>query len=200
MRFLLWTATVWSVMFLGVVTIDVGYTISTGTQVSSHVTEQIDYTPDEPGLLGMMGRISRELDRLGDNAFGRYVGLIELLLYGVLAPLFIAGPLAWEAHRRRWSRSGAIVISGLAGLVIALWVFWKYPDSSAVYYALVNALLICCRAVGLSYYTGSLVYFIILPLLFAAGYGGIALWRMKHDAPSSEIATPANANDSPTMG
>lgn len=200
MRFLLWTATVWSVMFLGVVTIDVGYTISTGTQASSHVTEQIDYTPDEPGLLGMMGRISRELDRLGDNAFGRYVGLIELLLYGVLAPLFIAGPLAWEAHRRRWSRSGAIVISGLAGLVIALWVFWKYPDPSAVYYALVNALLICCRAVGLSYYTGSLVYFIILPLLFAAGYGGIALWRMKHDAPYSEIATPANANDSPTMG
>ena len=200
MRFLLWTATVWSVMFLGVVTIDVGYTISTGTQVSSHVTEQIDYTPDEPGLLGMMGRISRELDRLGDNAFGRYVGLIELLLYGVLAPLFIAGPLAWEAHRRRWSRSGAIVISGLAGLVIALWVFWKYPDPSAVYYALVNALLLCCRAVGLSYYTGSLVYFIILPLLFAAGYGGIALWRMKHDAPYSEIATPANANDSPTMG
>ena len=200
MRFLLWPATVWSVMFLGVVTIDVGYTISTGTQASSHVTEQIDYTPDEPGLLGMMGRISRELDRLGDNAFGRYVGLIELLLYGVLAPLFIAGPLAWEAHRRRWSRSGAIVISGLAGLVIALWVFWKYPDPSAVYYALVNALLLCCRAVGLSYYTGSLVYFIILPLLFAAGYGGIALWRMKHDAPSSEIATPANANDSPTMG
>ena len=196
MRFLLWPATVWSVMFLGVVTIDVGYTISTGTQASSHVTEQIDYTPDEPGLLGMMGRISRELDRLGDNAFGRYVGLIELLLYGVLAPLFIAGPLAWEAHRRRWSRSGAIVISGLAGLVIALWVFWKYPDPSAVYYALVNALLLCCRAVGLSYYTGSLVYFIILPLLFAAGYGGIALWRMKHDAPYS----PANANDSPTMG
>jgi hypothetical protein len=187
-------------MFLGVVTIDVGYTISTGTQASSHVTEQIDYTPDEPGLLGMMGRISRELDRLGDNAFGRYVGLIELLLYGVLAPLFIAGPLAWEAHRRRWSRSGAIVISGLAGLVIALWVFWKYPDPSAVYYALVNALLLCCRAVGLSYYTGSLVYFIILPLLFATGYVGIALWRMKHDAPSSEIATPANANDSPTMG
>jgi hypothetical protein len=200
MRLLLWTVTIWSVMFLGVVTIDVGYTVSTGTQASFAVTDRIDFTPDESGLLGTMERVSRELDRLGDNSSGHYVWIIELLLYGVLAPLFIAGPLAWEAHRRRWTRSGAILLSSLAGIVIALWVFWKYPDPSAVYYALVNALLLCCRAVGLSYYTGSLVYFIILPLLFAAGYGGIALWRMKHDAPPSEIAKPANANVSPTTG
>lgn len=186
MRLLLWTAAIWSVMFLGVVTIDIGYTVSTGTPASSAVTKRIDFTPDESGLLGTMERVSRELDRLGDKAFGRYVGLMELLLYGVLVPLLIAGPLAWEAHRRRWTRSGAIVIGGLAGLVIALWVLWKYPDPSAVYYALVNALLLCCRAVGLSYYTGSLVYFIILPLLFAAGYGGIALWRMRHETQTPE--------------
>jgi len=113
MRLLLWTAAIWSVMFLGVVTIDIGYTVSTGTPASSAVTKRIDFTPDESSLLGTMERVSRELDRLGDKAFGRYVGLMELLLYGVLVPLLIAGPLAWEAHRRRWTRSGAIVIGGL---------------------------------------------------------------------------------------
>jgi hypothetical protein len=163
-------------MFLGILAIDTGYTITTGSQATHAVTEQIDYTPADPGLFGAMGRISRGLDRLGDEAFGRYVGLFELLIYGFIAPLFIACPLAWEASRRRWPRSTAIVSLGLAALLIGAWVLWKYPDPSAVYYALVNALLICCRAVGLSYYSGSLVYFVILPPLFALAYIGAAPW------------------------
>jgi hypothetical protein len=164
-------------MFLGIVTIDVGYTVSTGTQASSAVTERINFTPGGSGLLGTMEQISRRLDRIGDQVSGRYVGLFELLIYGIIAPLFMAGPLAWEARRRRWSRSGAAGIAGLAGLLIALWLFWKYPDPAGVYYGLVNALLLCCRAVGLSYYAGSLVYFVILPPLFALGYLGLAVWR-----------------------
>jgi len=176
MRFLLWTAAIWAAMFLGVLAIDIGYTIATGSQADHAVTERIDFAPGDPGLLGTMGRMSRGLDRLGDTLFGPYVGLFELLMYGLIAPLFIAGPIGWEASRRQWARSGAIVLTGFAGLVIAAWLLWKYPDPSAVYYGLVNALLICCRAVGLSYYSGSLVYFVISPLLFALGYIGVLSW------------------------
>ncbi len=177
MRFLLWTAAIWAVMFLGIVAIDVGYTVSTGNQATHAVTKQIDFAPADPSLLGAMGRMSRNLDRLGDKAFGRYVGLFELLIYGIVAPLFIAGPLGWKASRRGWARSGAVVTVGLAGLIIAAWLVWKYPDPPAVYYGLVNALLICCRAAGLSYYSGSLVFFVILPPLFTLGYIGVLSWR-----------------------
>jgi hypothetical protein len=171
-------------MFLGILAIDIGYTITTGSQATHAVTEQIDYAPAAPGLFGAMGRISRGLDRLGDEAFGRYVGLFELLIYGFIAPLFIACPLAWEASQRQWPLSAAVVTVGLAAALIGTWVLWKYPDPSAVYYALVNALLICCRAVGLSYYSGSLVYFVILPPLFALGYVG-ALPRIKAVSPDA---------------
>jgi hypothetical protein len=119
-----------------------------------------------------MERLSRAMDRRGDVALGRYVGIFEMALYGVLTPLLIAAPLAWEAHRRRWPRRGSMVLLGLAGLVIGAWVAWKYPDPAAVYYALVNAALQASQAIGVSYYTGCLIYFVILPMVFAVGYGG----------------------------
>jgi hypothetical protein len=174
MRFLLWTAAAWTVMFLGILAVDVGYVITTGTVATSAVTQQIDFTPDGAGILGWMEQASRTLDRLGDRAFGRTVGLFEMGLYGILCPLLIAGPLGWEARRRRWASKGAIVLTGVGGGLILLWGLSK-SSPVAIYYALVNALLLSCRALGLSYYTGSFVYFIILPLVFGLGYVGVRL-------------------------
>jgi hypothetical protein len=183
MRFLLWTATIWVLMFLGVVALDVGYTAYTGTQASSAVTKHIDFSPAGSSLHGWMGRAGRALDRMGAEAFGRYVALFEMGLYGVAAPLLIAMPLAWEARRRRWTRSGAIVLLGLSGLAIGAWLAWKYPDLAAVFHALVNVTRLSSQAAGLSYFAGSLFYFVIVPLLVAVGYGGVVAWRSHRDAP-----------------
>jgi len=164
-------------MFLGVVTIDTGYTVLTGTEASAAVTEHIDYDPGGPGLHGWMGAAGRAVDRWGGAVAGPYEGLFEMLIYGVLTPLLIAMPLAWEAHRRRWSRSGSVVLLGLAGLAIGAWLAWKYPDLAAIYYAMVNVTLLASEAIGVSYYAGSLLYFVILPVMFAAGYGAWAWIR-----------------------
>lgn len=170
MRFLSWTAACWALLFLMVLAVDVGYTLHTGTQASHAVTAQIDFEPDGSGIVGWMERTAREIDRRGDVAFGRVVGLGELFIYGIVAPLFVVVPLGWEAHRRDWPVGPAGVIIGAAALCIAAWLAWKYPDATAVYYALVNALLIGCRAIGMSYYSGSFVYFIMAPLAFFVGY------------------------------
>lgn len=172
MRFVLWTAAIWALMFLGVIAVDVGHTVATGAQASSAVTQHINFTPDEDGLLGGMERLSRAMDRMGDEAFGRYVGLFEMALYGVLTPLLLAGPLAWEARQRQWPMRAGFVLLGLATVVIGAWLAWKYPDPAAVYYALVNVTLLSSQAIGVSYYTGCLIYFVILPVMFAVGYGG----------------------------
>lgn len=164
-------------MFLGVIALDVGYTIATGTQASSAVTQHINFTPDGDGLLGGMERLGRTMDQAGHEVFGRYTGLFEMALYGILTPLLIAMPLAWEAHRRQWSRRGSVVLIGLAALVIGTWLAWKYPDPAALFYAMVNVTLLASQAIGVSYYTGCLIYFVILPVLVATGYGALAWAR-----------------------
>jgi len=184
MRFLLWSATIWAVMFLGVIGLDIGYTIHAGTQASNAVVEQIDVFPEEASLHGWMDQTGRTFDRMGSEAFGGYVGLFEMGLYGIAAPLLIAMPMAWEARRRRWTRNGALMLLGLSGVVIVAWLAWKYPDPAAVFYALVNVTLLSSRAAGLSYFAGSLFYFVILPLLFALGYGGLLIHRSYSDLSS----------------
>ena len=169
MRFLLWTAAVWSFMFLGIVVVDVAHTVSTGTVASQAVVQQIDLTPDGTGLLNWMGCLSRELDQAGHQTFGRVTPLVELFLYGLVSPLLIAMPLGWEASRRKWPRGWAWGIGFLSSALIALWALSK-PGFSEIYYTLINALLLCCRVAGLSYYQGSLVYFILFPLAVMTGY------------------------------
>jgi hypothetical protein len=164
-------------MVFSVAGLDVLYTLSTGVQASHAVTDQIEFNPEGTGILGWMQELGRTLDRMGSAAFGRYAPLVELLLYGMATPLLVAMPLAGEAQRKRWPRSAAVVVLGLAALGIGAWLGWKYPDPSAVYYALVNVTLRASHVVGVSYYTGSLLSFIILPLLVAFAYGGVLIWR-----------------------
>ena len=177
MRFVLWIATAWTVMFFFVAGLDVLYTLRTGQQASRAVTRQIEYDPDTRGLRGSMQRAGRALDRMGHAAFGRAAPLFELFLYGLVAPLLVAAPVADAAHRHRWSRSGAVVLLGLAGLGIAAWLSWKGPDPTAVFYALVNVTLRVSEATGMSYYTGSLLYFVLLPLAVGLSFGGVRIWH-----------------------
>ena len=86
-------------MFLGILAVDIGLTFQSGTVASSAVTHRIDFHPEGKGLLGGMEQASRRLDQLGYEAFGRHTPLAEILLYGILSPLFIAGPAGWEAGR-----------------------------------------------------------------------------------------------------
>jgi len=162
MRFLVWTASVWSLMFLGIVTIDVGYTVYTGKGASPTVTERINFSPEKGGVIGMMGRVSRHLDKTGDRAFGPVTPLVEMIVYGLLTPLLIAGPIGWEAHRQKWSTFLAGGITGSAGLLIVGWALSKF-SLTAIYYSMVRVLFLCCRALGFSYYAGSLLYFVLLP-------------------------------------
>ena len=182
-------------MFLGVVTIDTGYTVLTGTEASAAVTEHIDYDPGGPGLHGWMGAAGRAVDRWGGAVAGPYEGFFEMLVYGILTPLLVAMPLAWEAHRRQWSRSGSVVLLGLAGLAIGAWLAWKYPDIAAVYYAMVNVTLLASEAIGVSYYAGSLLYFVILPVMFAAGYGAWAWIRGERVQPPDMQPTRTQDQD-----
>jgi hypothetical protein len=92
-------------------------------------------------------------------------------------PVLVAMPLAGEARWKRWPRSAAVVVLGLAVLGIGAWLGGKYPDLSAVYYALVNVTLRASHVVGVSYYTGARLSFIILPLLVVFAYGGVLIWR-----------------------
>jgi hypothetical protein len=177
MRFVLWIATAWTVMFFFVAGLDVLYTLRTGQQASRAVTHQIKYDPDTRGLRGSMQRAGRALDQMGYAAFGRAAPLFELFLYGLVAPLLVAAPVADAARRHRWSRSGAVVLLGLAGLGIAAWLSWKGPDPTAVFYALVNVTLRVSEATGMSYYTGSLLYFVFLPLAVGLSYGGVRIWH-----------------------
>lgn len=180
MRFLLWTAAVWALMAVGILTIDIGYVLYTGTSASASVTEQIDFAPDKSGVLGWMGRTSRYLDKMGHRVFGDYTPLAEILIYGILSPLLIAAPIGWEAHRREWSSFLGGVIAGAAGILILSWLVSK-PTLTVIYYSLVNALLLSCRVVGLSYYGGSLLFFIFLPLTLIflyAGYLVFIKWSM----------------------
>jgi hypothetical protein len=62
---------------------------------------------------------------MGSAAFGQYAPLVELLLYGMATPLLVAMPLAGEAQRKRWPRSAAVVVLGLAVLGIGAWLGWK---------------------------------------------------------------------------
>ena len=66
-----------------------------------------------------------------------------------------------------WALRGWASLSGSRG---------KYPDLSAVYYALVNVTLRLSQAIGVSSYAGSLLHFVVLPVLFTAGYGGLQVW------------------------
>jgi hypothetical protein len=164
-------------MVFSVAALDVLYTLSTGVQASHAVTSQIDFDLESTGILGWMQEVGHTLGRMGTVAFGRYAPLVELLLYGMATPLLVAMPLAGESQRKRWPRSAAVVVLGLAVLGIGAWLGWEYPDLSAVYYALVNLTLRASHVVGVSYYTGSLLSFIILPLLVAVAYGGVLIWR-----------------------
>jgi len=96
-----------SVMFVGIIAVDVGLTLSTGTAASSAVTQRIDFSPDAGGAVGWMERVSRRLDVLGREAFGRYTPLAELFIYGLVAPLLIAGPIKAQVQSsfRRFFRS-----------------------------------------------------------------------------------------------
>jgi hypothetical protein len=163
MRTLLWIAAAWAVMFLGIIAVDVGLTLSAGTAASSAVTQRIDFSPGAEGLIGWMERVSRRLDVVGREAFGRYTPLAELFIYGLVAPVLIAGPIGWEARRRQWPSRHALAVLAGAGALIGGWLWWTLPGLSTVFYALVRALLFCCRAIGLTYYAGSMVYFIFLP-------------------------------------
>lgn len=195
MRFVLWIATAWAVMFLFIVGLDVLYTLRTGQQASSAVTRLIEYDPDARGLRGPMQRAGRALDQMGYAAFGRAAPLFELFLYGFVAPLLVAVPFADVARRRRWPRSGAVVLLGLAGLGITAWLSWKEADPPAVFYALVNVTLRASEAAGMSYYTGSLVYFVLLPLGIGLSYGGVRIWQW-----ARAVAPTDAANETETSG
>jgi hypothetical protein len=115
MRTLLWIAAAWAVMFLGIIAVDVGLTLSTGTAASSTVTQRIDFSPGAEGLIGWMERVSRRLDVLGREAFGRYTPLAELFIYGLAAPLLITGPIKAQVQssfrRSFWSPVGSASVS-----------------------------------------------------------------------------------------
>lgn len=174
MRLLAWTAATWAVLFLAIIAIDVSHTVATGADASQAVVQEIDGREDDTGLLGWMERVSRDLDAVGHTVFGTFAPLFELGFYGLLAPLFIAIPVGCEARRRSWPPRPGIGIAGFSVLLIALWALSK-PALPDIYYALVNALLLCCQAIGLSYYQGSLVYFIILPPTCLLAYVGYRL-------------------------
>ncbi|WP_022835178.1 hypothetical protein [Salisaeta longa] len=95
-----------AVRSLGIIAVDVGFTLHTGTVASAAGTQRIAFAPEGEGIVGWMARS----------------------------------------------------------------------------YALVRALLLCCRAVGLSYYAGSVLFFVILLPVVALGCGAIAV-RRSADAP-----------------
>ena len=155
---------------MGIIAVDVGLTLSAGTTASSAVTQRIDFNPGAEGTVGWMEHVSRRLDVLGQKTFCRYTPLAELFIYGLVAPLLIAVPIGWEARWREWpSRSALAVLAG-AGALIGGWFWCTLPGLQMVFYALVRTLLFCCNLIGLSYYAGSLVYFIILPPVIFLGH------------------------------
>jgi len=120
MRTLLWIAAAWAVMFLGIIAVDVGLTLSAGAAASSAVTQRIDFSPGVEGLIGWMERVSRRLDMLGREAFGRLYAArraVYLQPRGAASDRradWVKDPLGW----RQWpSRHALAVLAGAGALI-----------------------------------------------------------------------------------